>query len=123
MDFSPQGRVRLWGWPRPPPGRPSCVVHPIAFACLPLDTKDMTLACIWGAALGMSRAARFAHVDPTAADLFCSALDDDPRYVDACYRSLLSWTGVMENEDYTTIATWDHPLLYAADFLDGPILT
>mmetsp|Transcript_24397 Transcript_24397/g.73211 ORF Transcript_24397/g.73211 Transcript_24397/m.73211 type:complete len:532 (-) Transcript_24397:27-1622(-) len=77
-------------------GTRGCFVHAIAFHCEGLARRNLRLACVAGAAVGASRALRFAHVPRAAAEAYCSALSGQ-RYVDACVRGLLSWTGTIDD--------------------------
>jgi hypothetical protein len=95
-------------------GSRSCIAHPILHQCLPMHTVDQRIACIWGAAFGMSRSLRYSYVNPSLATLFCDVFTPlDARYTKACFDALLGWTGVIDDPRY--------PSRYGAEFLDSPI--
>ena len=103
------GAAHVFCADRVPGGRrtnETCVVHPIARACAAYAADDARLACVWGAALGTSRALRLAFVHPRLARLYC-AVFPDARFSRACERGLLGWTGLVDDPD--------HPSVYGAE--------
>ena len=108
------GAAHVFCADRVPGGRrtnETCVVHPIARACAAYAADDARLACVWGAALGTSRALRLAFVHPRLARLYC-AVFPDARFSRACERGLLGWTGLVDDPD--------HPSVYGAELHDLP---
>ncbi|KAH8052343.1 hypothetical protein JL720_14980 [Aureococcus anophagefferens] len=106
------GAAHVFCADRVPGGRrtnETCVVHPIARACAAYAADDARLACVWGAALGTSRALRLAFVHPRLARLYC-AVFPDARFSRACERGLLGWTGLVDDPD--------HPSVYGAELHD-----
>lgn len=76
-------------------GDAGCVVHPLLYHC-PADAGAAREACVWGGALGMSRALRFTRVAPELAALFCGVFPD-AALAAACAEGLLGWTGTTDD--------------------------